>query len=163
MHEPKQDLSNHASRLSLEENLGKICQYEQDKMEQKYKEIAEIGYMCSWETAPLENSNTEQQRPALMITENEFTVCQFAHSTPCRAGKFSLLCEIHASTSCTSTCAVPWQHWDTLGLTTWCQHPLRETFRSVSTVLLLCSSPFWNTEREQKFWKKCLEYTVGKS
>lgn len=45
MHEPKQDLSNHASRLSLEENVGKICQYEQDKMEQKYKEIAEIGYV----------------------------------------------------------------------------------------------------------------------
>lgn len=163
MHEPKQDLSNHTSRLSLGENLGKICQHEQGKMKQKYKDATEIGCMRCWETAPLEKSNTAQQRPDLMITQNEFTVCQFAHSTLCRAVKFSLLCEIHASTSCTSKYAVPWQHWDTLGLTTWCQHPLRKTFRSISAVSLFCSSPFCITEREQKFWKKCLEYTVGKS
>lgn len=73
-HESKQDLSNHASRLSLGESLGKICQYEQGKKEQKYKEVAEIGCMCSWETVPLEKSNAAQQRPALMITQSEFTV-----------------------------------------------------------------------------------------
>lgn len=78
-------------------------------------------------------------------------------STLCRAVKFSLLCEMHASTSCTSKYyAVPRQHWDTLGLTTWCQHLLRENSRSISTVSLCCSNPFCITKREQKSWKKSI-------
>lgn len=163
MHEPRQYLSNHASRLSVGESLGKMCQYEQGKREQKHKEVADIGCMCSWESAPLQKSNTAQQRPASMITQSEFTMCQFAHSILCRAVKFSLLCEIHASTSSTSKCyAVPWQHWDTFGLTTWCQHSLRETFRSISSVLLFCSNPFWLTEN-RKFEKSIWSIQWGKA
>lgn len=51
-------------------------------MEQKYKEIAEIGWMFSWgETAPLEKSNTAE-RPALMIAQSKLTVHQFAPEHP---------------------------------------------------------------------------------
>lgn len=123
----------------------------------KCKELGDICSMCSWESAPLQKSDTTQQRTVLIATQ-----CVNLPTASCVEQQTSPLCHTHASTSCTSRCyAIPWKHWDTLSLTIWCQHPSREVFRSVSTDSLFCSDPICITKREQKFWKSTSEAHNG--